>query len=239
MIVLIIIFSALSFWIKGGDFFLGLVVEIIGIIIITFYVDYILKSHEEWRKKMLWKEAEKRINHYLETFIYDFVNYIRELFGHGIKEVLDFYTWDKDYGFFITVQQKFIKFSKEVLEKEASKKMNSLARKDWQEFIKKIEGSLDSASKIFTMFEDKLPPLKYTPLVDIQYYLNQIMNLYTTFSNVIGVPTKQIPPSVKISSKEIGIITSTIAGLLGSVLHKIGELNDIIYAEKLENRTSI
>lgn len=220
MLMLIIIFSALHFWTKGSDFFLNLVAEVIGIIITAFYINYILKRHEERSKRMLWKETEKAINLKLQYFIERFINYIIALYDLDV-EFIEKYKWlDNNHGigtpFFKNITQQFVEFSKEVLEKEDVKKIQLLTRKDWQEFIERMKGFLDSVSKMLIMFGDKLPPKQYALIMNIHEDLNFIIILYSLYS------------------KEIEEIINIIDGLLKIVLIKIRELNDIIYAEKLE-----
>lgn len=219
MLILLIIFSALHFWTKGDDFFINLVVEIIGIIITALYVDYILKRHEERRKRMLWKEAERRIISNLERFIYDFLIYIIGLFGYRLREFLEEYKWDNGLGLLVNTKEQFVKFSKEVLEKEANKKIKYLTHKDWQEFIEEMKGFLDSANKIFTTFGDKLTPQQYALFMDIQYFLNSIINQYANATNS--------------NSRE------SIGWTLGAVLITIRELNDTIIYKFDKNGTLV
>lgn len=185
-----------SFKITWQELFLNLGVTFLGIIITVSYVNWILNEHENKR----WNDVHINIDNRIRGFLVGTITTFREGFGIGIEAFSDDFNnsidlFDTNTGVSTVTCKEIINIGENILIPSISSSITNLNRREWLDFMKKIQLLQETLIRLVDLFSNKIEPNTFSKLLKIEDEIAEVLRIYTLLSDYYGVPDENIPPN--------------------------------------------
>ncbi|MBN1147358.1 MAG: hypothetical protein JXA78_08880 [Anaerolineales bacterium] len=204
--------------------FVNLATTFIGILLTVFYVDWILREHEEKR----WANVQYRVNDEITKFANLAISEFRTAF-HFTTEILDFSTFDSDNPNLIRAE--IARIADNILIPAVSAKIVEMDQGDWRSLSANLSSVIQAADRLITLYGERINPDIFSRIVEIREKAHQILAIYFVVPDVLGVPDDQLPVSTKTGESVVDqkqflneSVARDVQGLLSlasSLLHKL------------------
>lgn len=181
---------ALAVLVPAGGFFVNLGTTFLGSLLTVGYVDLVLREHQSIK----WSGAMARIRKRLDNFATIAATQFRIAFGFG-HDVYDEQTmWSSDDRH---RRAELARVTKHVLRPVTADRVAALDTAGWKRLNEQLRITWSSADRIIELYGSRLDPDVIAILIDTQDHMRAIMDRYTTFPDILGIPDGQLKPNKK------------------------------------------
>ena len=173
-----------TYW-QADGFFLNLATEFIGIVATVWYVDWIIRSHENES----WKPLDARIADRLRATLNATVRSIGTPLGVTIDDLpIDHFSTDV-----VAIHKQLISHASNELSPSCKARVLRVDAAGWKAFYSQIFHANETVHTFQSTFKDRLTPQQNSDLLDLEEHLASSMMAYTIFPDVMGRPASELP----------------------------------------------
>lgn len=211
---LIVVFSiaiAIHLNWKADGFFLNLATELLGILITICYVEWILRRRESQK----WRPADNRIENRLRILLNSIISSIRDGLGYG-PEILNENVMRSLE--FIKCHKEVIRVGEHVIAPTIHQRIRLLDTDGWKSLARQVVHAHNGTIVFLTAFQNRLSPEQISHLLDIEEGFSSSLIPYSTFPELMGVPTDQLPKTTSPPGELQQFVCQSAANQLQKVL---------------------
>jgi len=171
------------FW-EAGGFFINLSSELLGMLIMLIYIDWILRQHEKQR----WLPIDKRITSRLQILLNKTISGLRDCLGFGD-------VFDKSIGVSFdvyTIHKDMMHVGEDVIAPAALSRVQALNQSEWAKLARHIQDLHNDFLTFLNIFQTRLTPDQISDILDIQESLDKSLLYYSIFPDIMGVPESKL-----------------------------------------------
>jgi hypothetical protein len=178
---------AIHIFISEADgFFLNLTTELIGILITVFYVEWIIRRHENQR----WLSTDERVIKRMRILLNSTITGLRSGLNFGV-DVLD-----EQVGYSLdeyAMHKDIMRVGEHIIKPAVLSRVRALDQAGWAKLAQQIQNSHNSVISFLNLFQNRLRPDQISDLLDLQEFLNNSLTCYSVFPDILGVPEDKLP----------------------------------------------
>jgi len=209
---LIFLILALSF--PSVTLFSNLTSTLFGILVTILYVDYVIRQHEKRR----WARAKALIDKRTDIFANVSISQFRTAFNINYKvfnqEAMDFANPS-------SIRSEMIRVARDILLLSVDTAIPKLDAEEWKKLERQLRITWEYGDRLCSVFGNWIEPEKLSLIMEIQDEIWNILAIYSTFPDVIGVPDDKLPIKKVGSAKaDKTVFERTISSHVKNVLEK-------------------
>jgi hypothetical protein len=159
----------------------NLAAAFLGSIVTIFYVDVVLRHHQD----AMWKKVRSQVFMRLERVANSSISSVRLAFG--LKPPDLHYSTDLSL-----IRRELLRLAEEVLV-PARLGVEQMDQARWRIFALNLQGATQEVDRILTLFSRNLTPDYTSLLLEIQEVALGILGQYSTWPDLLGVPEQSLP----------------------------------------------
>jgi hypothetical protein len=196
----------------------NLAAAFLGSIVTIFYVDVVLRHHQE----AMWKKVRFQVFKRLERVANGSISSVRLAFG--LKPPDLHYSTDLSL-----IRAELLRLAEDVLV-PAHPQVERMDQTKWQLFARNLQGTTQEIDRILTLFSRNLTPDYTSLLLEIQEVALGILSQYSTWPDLLGVAEESLPlrndgsstvPYVRALKKLISRDVEQLLAKCAEVLHSL------------------
>ena len=172
----------------GGS--IGIWRATLGSLLTVGYVGLVLREHQSIK----WSGAMARIRKRLDNFTTVAATQFRIAFGFGHDVYDEQAMWSSDDRH---RRAEVARVAKHVLRPVTADRVAALDTAGWKRLNEQLRITWSSADRIIELYENRLNPDVIATVIDTQDHMRAIMDRYTVFPDILGIPDGQLKPNRK------------------------------------------